>query len=226
MPPSPWSTAWHLRPATRSRPRRACSCGTATIGFGSTPTPATRTFRADATFCAVDGSVAGSVALASYNYPNRRIRHRDFALWLDTYQDTAAFRADSSFRPRRTRGHPGRPGARCSRVCSPTRTSPLRRPLLPLPDHRRLRGLERHPVQGVLLHGPGPLDGPRRHPRPRSGRRPGPTTRAWAPTIAAKNGKYYFYFCGGAATGNTPTTRRRGLRLAHRPVQATRSASR
>jgi beta-xylosidase len=56
------------------------------------------TFRADATFCAVDGSVAGSVSLASYNYPGRRIRHRDFALWLDTYQDTALFRADSSFR--------------------------------------------------------------------------------------------------------------------------------
>ena len=55
-------------------------------------------FRADATFCAVEGSVSGSVALVSYNYPSRRIRHRDYALWLDAYQDTAAFRADSAFR--------------------------------------------------------------------------------------------------------------------------------
>ncbi|MGW3351804.1 AbfB domain-containing protein [Nonomuraea rubra] len=66
------------------------------------------TFRADATICAVDDSVAGSTSLISYNYPSRRIRHRDFELWLDPYQDTATFRADSSFRitapwhPRRT----------------------------------------------------------------------------------------------------------------------------
>lgn len=52
------------------------------------------TFRADATFCAADGDRAGTVSLVSYNYPSRRIRHRDFALWLDQVGAVA----DSSFR--------------------------------------------------------------------------------------------------------------------------------
>ncbi|HEV2783032.1 MAG TPA: glycoside hydrolase family 43 protein [Actinophytocola sp.] len=55
-------------------------------------------FRGDATFCAKPGSVSGSVALESYNYPGRYLRHRNSELWVDLYQDTALFRADSSFR--------------------------------------------------------------------------------------------------------------------------------
>jgi Alpha-L-arabinofuranosidase B (ABFB) domain/Alginate lyase len=57
-------------------------------------------FRKDATFYAVAGSATGSVRLVSYNYPGRCIRHRDFQLWLDTYDLTGAnFPADSSFNP-------------------------------------------------------------------------------------------------------------------------------
>ena len=44
------------------------------------------------------------------------------------------------------------------------------RPLLDLSDDGRLPGLERDEVQGVLVEGPGPLEGPRCDPRPRSRR--------------------------------------------------------
>ncbi|MEW1724559.1 AbfB domain-containing protein [Streptomyces sp. NPDC093109] len=36
--------------------------------------------------------------LESYNYPGRFIRHRNFQLWLDSYQFSALFQADSTFR--------------------------------------------------------------------------------------------------------------------------------
>ncbi|XUL86021.1 sigma-70 family RNA polymerase sigma factor [Streptomyces galilaeus] len=55
-------------------------------------------FRKDATFCPRSGSVAGSVALESYNYPGRYLRHRaDLQLWLDPAEETAAYRASRSF---------------------------------------------------------------------------------------------------------------------------------
>jgi hypothetical protein len=32
------------------------------------------------------------------HYPGRFLRHRNFQLWVDPYQDTRLFHADSSFR--------------------------------------------------------------------------------------------------------------------------------
>jgi hypothetical protein len=54
-------------------------------------------FRNDATFCVGSGSAGGSIALESKNYPTYYIHQRDGQLWLDKTDDTAAFRADSSF---------------------------------------------------------------------------------------------------------------------------------
>jgi hypothetical protein len=60
----------------------------------------TDTFNQDATFYAFPGSASGSVRLVSYNYPGRCIRHRNFQLWVDPYEDVnAVFPADSSFVP-------------------------------------------------------------------------------------------------------------------------------
>jgi GH43 family beta-xylosidase len=59
----------------------------------------TTLFGKDATYCARQGSVAGSVSLESYNYPGRFLRHYNYELRLDTYQDNSTFRADSSFTP-------------------------------------------------------------------------------------------------------------------------------
>ncbi|MEU2281816.1 AbfB domain-containing protein [Streptomyces sp. NPDC013178] len=58
----------------------------------------TMLFNKDATFCAQLGSVTGSVSLESYNYPGRCIRHYYYEPRVDTYQENATFRADSSFR--------------------------------------------------------------------------------------------------------------------------------
>jgi hypothetical protein len=55
-------------------------------------------FKLDATFCAKVGSVSGSVLLEASNYAGYYVHRRNFELWIDQYQDTAAFRADSSFR--------------------------------------------------------------------------------------------------------------------------------
>jgi hypothetical protein len=54
-------------------------------------------FEQDATFCPHEGSVSGSVSFASYNYPGYYLRHRQFELWIDPYQDSSGFRDDSSF---------------------------------------------------------------------------------------------------------------------------------
>jgi hypothetical protein len=54
-------------------------------------------FEQDATFCPHAGSVSGSVSFASYNYPGYYLRHRQFELWIDPYQDGSGFRDDSSF---------------------------------------------------------------------------------------------------------------------------------
>jgi RNA polymerase sigma factor (sigma-70 family) len=53
--------------------------------------------RGDATFCVRDGEIAGSVALESANFPGYFLRHIGLELWVDQYEHTAAFRADSSF---------------------------------------------------------------------------------------------------------------------------------
>jgi RNA polymerase sigma factor (sigma-70 family) len=55
-------------------------------------------FREDATFCARAGATADSVSLESYDYPGRFVRRVGDALWVDTSDGTAEFRAASSFR--------------------------------------------------------------------------------------------------------------------------------
>ncbi|WP_030441767.1 sigma-70 family RNA polymerase sigma factor [Actinoplanes subtropicus] len=49
------------------------------------PDEGTVLFRQDATFCARPGSVAGSVALESVNYPGYALRHIGDQMWLDQY---------------------------------------------------------------------------------------------------------------------------------------------
>ncbi|MCW6008296.1 family 43 glycosylhydrolase [Micromonospora sp. CPCC 205371] len=160
------------------------------------------TFRGDATFCAVDGSVTGSVSLVSHNYPARRIRHRDFALWLDTYQDTATFRADSSFRL----AAPWAPKTAVNPVIPGLFADPHianfggRYYLYPTTDGYASWGgtyykafsstdLVNWTDHGVILdHGPDVSWA---------------DNSAWAPAVAAKNGQYYLYFSGGLASGNT-----------------------
>jgi hypothetical protein len=178
-------------------------------------------FRADATFCAVDGSVAGSVALVSYNYPDRRIRHRDFALWLDAYQDTAAFRADSSFRlvapwaPKTAKG-PVIPGLFADPHIA---TFNGRYYLYPTTDgYASWSGtyykafsstdLVNWTDHGVILdHGPDVSWA---------------DNSAWAPAVATANGRYYLYFSGGAASGST--TKQLGVAVADSPTGPFRDA--
>ncbi|GAB4106217.1 hypothetical protein GCM10028790_52360 [Micromonospora taraxaci] len=185
------------------------------------PNTGDATFRADATFCAVDGSVSGSVALTSYNYPDRRIRHRDFALWLDAYQDTAAFRADSSFRlaapwaPRTTKG-PVIPGLFADPHLAMFNG---RYYLYPTTDgYASWAGtyykafssadLVNWTDHGVILdHGPDVTWA---------------DNSAWAPAVAGANGRYYLYFSGGAASGNT--AKHLGVAVADSPVGPFRDA--
>lgn len=179
------------------------------------------TFRADATFCAVDGAEAGSVSLTSYNYPARRIRHRDFALWLDTYQDTAAFRADSSFRltapwaPKTTRG-PVIPGLFADPHIAAFNG---RYYLYPTTDgyagwagtyYKAFSStdLVNWTDHGVILdHGPDVSWA---------------DNSAWAPAVATRDGRYYLYFSGGAASGNT--TKQLGVAVAGSPTGPFRDA--
>ncbi len=159
-------------------------------------------FRGDATFCAVDGSIAGSVSLASYNYPTRRIRHRDFALWLDTYQDTAVFRADSSFR----RTAPWTPKTNRNPVIPGLFADPHltvfndRYYLYPTTDgYASWSGTYYKAFSSTDLvnwtdHGTVLDNGPDVSWADNS---------AWAPAVAARNGQYYLYFSGGLASGNT-----------------------
>ncbi|MFC7530830.1 family 43 glycosylhydrolase [Actinoplanes sp. GCM10030250] len=179
------------------------------------------TFRGDATFCAVDGSVAGSVSLTSYNYPARRIRHRDFTLWLDTYQDTAAFRADSSFRlttawAPRTSKNPVLPGL----FADPHIASfNGRYYLYPTTDgyagwsgtyYKAFSStdLVNWTDHGVILdHGPDVSWA---------------DNSAWAPAVATRNGRYYLYFSGGLASGNT--AKQLGVAVADSPTGPFRDA--
>jgi hypothetical protein len=159
-------------------------------------------FRGDATFCAMDGSIAGSVSLASYNYPARRIRHRDFGLWLDAYQDTAVFRADSSFR----RTAPWAPKTTQNPVIPGLFADPHltvfngRYYLYPTTDgYASWSGTYYKAFSSTDLvnwtdHGTILDNGPDVSWADNS---------AWAPAIAARNGQYYLYFSGGLASGNT-----------------------
>jgi RNA polymerase sigma factor (sigma-70 family) len=61
------------------------------------PDEATVLFRRDATFCARGGFLPGSLALESVNFPGFFLRHVGDQLWIDQFDGSADFRADSSF---------------------------------------------------------------------------------------------------------------------------------
>jgi hypothetical protein len=178
-------------------------------------------FRADATFCPVAGSVAGSVSLASYNYPQHRIRHRDFTLRLDPYADTAAFRADSSFRVTA----PWAPNTNVGPVLPGLFADPHlttfggRYYLYPTTDgyagwsgtyYKAFSStdLVNWTDHGVILdHGPDVSWA---------------DNSAWAPAVAMRNNRYYLYFSGGLATGNT--AKQLGVAVADSPTGPFRDA--
>ncbi|WP_083751817.1 family 43 glycosylhydrolase [Saccharothrix sp. ALI-22-I] len=160
------------------------------------------TFRGDATFCAVAGSVTGSVSLVSFNLPDRRLRHRNFELWVDAFQDTAAFRADSSFRltapwtPKTTKG-PVIPGLFADPHIANFNGRYYLYPTTDgyaswsAPHYKAFSStdLVNWTDHGVILdHGPDVSWA---------------DNSAWAPAVVAKNGRYYLYFSGGAASGDT-----------------------
>ncbi|MEV6023304.1 AbfB domain-containing protein [Streptomyces sp. NPDC052036] len=55
-------------------------------------------FEQDATFCPRASSYPGAIMLESVNYPGRFLRHQNFRLELDPYQNSDLYRADSAFR--------------------------------------------------------------------------------------------------------------------------------
>lgn len=60
----------------------------------------TALFRGDATFCVRPGATAATARLEASNYPGWFLHRRGLELWVDHADDSAAFRADSSFRIR------------------------------------------------------------------------------------------------------------------------------
>nr|BFE74069.1 hypothetical protein GCM10020092_073700 [Actinoplanes digitatis] len=61
------------------------------------PDDGTVLFQRDATFCVRAGFTAGSIALESRNYPGFFVRHLGDELWIDRYDGSDGFRAQSSF---------------------------------------------------------------------------------------------------------------------------------
>ncbi len=61
------------------------------------PDEGTVLFRRDATFCARVGAGPGSVSLESHNFAGYFVRHLGDELWVDQFDGSAGFRADSSF---------------------------------------------------------------------------------------------------------------------------------
>ncbi|MDI1465358.1 family 43 glycosylhydrolase [Catellatospora sp. KI3] len=166
------------------------------------------TFLADATFCVRDGSSAGSVRLESLNYPGRFIRHRDYELWLDTSAtNPGTFTADSSFLV----GTPWAAGRR-SPVIKGLYGDPNiaylngRYYLYPTTDgyagwsSTRFKAFSSTDLVNWTDHGTILDLGPQIS---------WSDSRAWAPTIAYRNNRYYFYFCAdtniGVATSTSPT---------------------
>ncbi|MEV4709373.1 sigma-70 family RNA polymerase sigma factor [Actinoplanes sp. NPDC049316] len=64
------------------------------------PDEGTVLFRRDATFCEQDGFVDDSVSLESFNYRGFFLRHVGEQLWIDQFDGSDEFRAESSFRVR------------------------------------------------------------------------------------------------------------------------------
>jgi hypothetical protein len=63
-----------------------------------------RRYWEDATFCMVpplwnpQSWKDGYFSLRSFNAPDRYVRHRNFEVWVDTFEDTSQFRRDAVFR--------------------------------------------------------------------------------------------------------------------------------
>ncbi|MBE1491672.1 family 43 glycosylhydrolase [Plantactinospora soyae] len=162
---------------------------------------------ADATFCVRDGSVAGSARLESANYPGRFVRHRDSELWLDpSTTNPGTFAADSSFWVRA----PWAAGRR-----TPVLKGLYADPHIAYLDGRyyvypttdgyngwsgtRFKAFSSTDLVNWTDHGTILDVGPSVS---------WASSRAWAPAIAYRNGRYYFYFCAdtniGVATSTSP----------------------
>ncbi|MFC7531773.1 sigma-70 family RNA polymerase sigma factor [Actinoplanes sp. GCM10030250] len=68
------------------------------------PDEGTVLFQRDATFCARAGAGAGAVSFESFNYTGYFLRHLDGDIWLDQFDGSTTFRADSSFRAQQPLG--------------------------------------------------------------------------------------------------------------------------
>jgi hypothetical protein len=168
----------------------------------------TATFLADATFCVRDGSASGSVRLESFNFPGRFLRHRDSQLWVDTSAtNPGTFAADSSFRVTA----PWVAGTR-SPVIKGLYGDPNiahldgRYYIYPTTDGyngwsgSRFKAFSSTDLVNWTDHGTILDLGPQIS---------WADDRAWAPTIAYRNNRYYFYFSAatniGVATSASPT---------------------
>jgi hypothetical protein len=168
----------------------------------------TAVFLADATFCVRDGTPSGSVRLESFNYPGRFLRHRDHQLWLDpSTTNPGTFVADSSFRVTA----PWVAGRR-SPVIKGLYADPNiaylngRYYLYPTTDGyngwsgSRFKAFSSTDLVNWTDHGTILDLGPQIS---------WADDRAWAPTIAVRNNRYYFYFSAatniGVATSSSPT---------------------
>ncbi|WP_158566817.1 AbfB domain-containing protein [Actinomadura craniellae] len=69
--------------------------------------PGDRVFEEDATFylspslAFVDGLLMYTFSFRSFNNPDRYVRHRNFEIWLDRFEDSPQFRSDAAFILRR-----------------------------------------------------------------------------------------------------------------------------
>ncbi|MEH1031378.1 family 43 glycosylhydrolase [Micromonospora profundi] len=168
----------------------------------------TATFLADATFCVREGSASGSVRLEAFNYPGRFIRHRDYQLWLDpSTTNPTTFAEDSSFRVV-TPWIAGRRSPVIKGLYADPNIAFLngRYYIYPTTDGyegwsgSRFKAFSSTDLVNWTDHGTILDLGPHVS---------WADDRAWAPTIAYRNDRYYFYFSAaaniGVATSTSPT---------------------
>jgi hypothetical protein len=160
-------------------------------------------FLADATFCVREGTANGSVRLESINYPGRFVRHRNNELWLDAV--TAS--PDSSWRVT-TPWVAGRRSPVIKGLYGDPNIAYLngRYYLYPTTDGyggwsgSRFKAFSSTDLVNWTDHGTILDLGPQIS---------WADDRAWAPTIAHRNNRYYFYFSAatniGVATSTSPT---------------------
>jgi hypothetical protein len=163
----------------------------------------TAVFLADATFCVREGSTSGSVRLESINHPGRFVRHRNNELWLDAV--TAG--PDSSWRVT-TPWVAGRRSPVIKGLYGDPNLAYLngRYYLYPTTDgygswsSSRFKAFSSTDLVNWTDHGTILDLGPQIS---------WADDRAWAPTIAYRNNRYYFYFSAatnvGVATSTSPT---------------------